>query len=63
MQDFETTKYTFDTQANRIFMAEQTKQLLDFAKNFPAPIGGSGWLNTDGTLDKTRGVQTWITHE
>lgn len=61
MQDFETTKYTFDTQANRIFMAEQTKQLLDFAKNFPAPIGGSGWLNTDGTLDKTRGVQTWIT--
>lgn len=44
MQDFETTKYAFGTQANRIFMAEQTKQLLDFAKNFPAPIGGSSFI-------------------
>ena len=44
-------RYTLGTEANRIFMASETYELLKFGKGFPAPNGGSGWLNADGTLD------------
>lgn len=54
-------QYQFGTQANRIFMANQTKELLQFASTFPAPIGGAGWLNDDGSLDPAHGIHTWIT--
>lgn len=54
-------KYRLGTQANRIFMAAQSYELLDFGKGFPAAIDGSGWLNSDGTIDQSQGVQTWIT--
>jgi mannose/cellobiose epimerase-like protein (N-acyl-D-glucosamine 2-epimerase family) len=54
-------RYTLGTEANRIFMASETYELLKFGKGFPAPNGGSGWLNADGTLDPSHGVETWIT--
>ena len=54
-------RYTLGTEANRIFMASETYELLKFGKGFPAPDGGSGWLNADGTLDPSHGVETWIT--
>ena len=56
-----TPRHRLGSQANRIFMASQTYGLLDFGRGFPAPIGGSGWLNNDGTLDPSHGIQTWIT--
>ncbi|MBW3077776.1 AGE family epimerase/isomerase [Bifidobacterium simiiventris] len=54
-------KYTLDTEANRIFMASETYELLNFGKGFPAAVGGSGWLNSDGTIDPSHGEETWIT--
>ena len=48
-------RYTLGTEANRIFMASETYELLKFGKGFPAPNGGSGWLNADGTLDPSHG--------
>jgi mannose/cellobiose epimerase-like protein (N-acyl-D-glucosamine 2-epimerase family) len=54
-------KYRLGAVANRIFMAHETYELLDFGTGFPAPDGGSGWLNADGSIDPTQGVQTWIT--
>ncbi|PJM79629.1 AGE family epimerase/isomerase [Bifidobacterium scaligerum] len=54
-------KYSLGTEANRIFMASETYELLKFGTGFPAPNGGSGWLNGDGSLDPSQGVQTWIT--
>lgn len=54
-------KYRLGTEANRIFMASETYELLRFGTGFPAPNGGSGWLNADGTLDPSHGVETWIT--
>lgn len=51
-------RYTLGTEANRIFMASETYELLKFGKGFPAPNGGSGWLNADGTLDPSHGVET-----
>ena len=51
-------RYTLGTEANRIFMASETYELLKFGKGFPAPDGGSGWLNADGTLDPSHGVET-----
>lgn len=54
-------RYALGTEANRIFMASETYELLKFGKGFPAPNGGSGWLNADGTLDPSHGVETWIT--
>lgn len=54
-------KYSLGTEANRIFMASQTYDLLNFGKGFPTTDGGSGWLNADGTIDPSHGVETWIT--
>ncbi|WEV69809.1 AGE family epimerase/isomerase [Bifidobacterium sp. ESL0775] len=54
-------KYQLDTEGNRLFMASQSYDLLDFGKGFPAPQGGSGWLDNDGTIDPSHGIQTWIT--
>ncbi|KFF31448.1 AGE family epimerase/isomerase [Bifidobacterium bombi] len=54
-------KYRLGTQSNRIFMASQTKNLLDFGRNFPVPQGGSGWLDAEGNVDASHGIQTWIT--
>lgn len=54
-------KYRLGTEANRVFMASQSYDLLRFGEGFPAPIGGSGWLDDEGGLDPSQGVQTWIT--
>ena len=31
-------RYTLGTEANRIFMASETYELLKFGKGFPAPV-------------------------
>ncbi|MEE8737568.1 MAG: AGE family epimerase/isomerase [Bifidobacterium sp.] len=54
-------KYRLGTQANRIFMASETYELLNFGRHFPAPQGGSGWLDDNGGIDPSQGIQTWIT--
>ncbi|MDF7664703.1 AGE family epimerase/isomerase [Bifidobacterium sp. ESL0745] len=54
-------KYELGTVANRTFMANQTYELLNFGKGFPVPQGGSGWLDDDGHIDPSHGIQTWIT--
>jgi mannose/cellobiose epimerase-like protein (N-acyl-D-glucosamine 2-epimerase family) len=54
-------KHRLGTEANRIFMASQTYELLDFGRHFPAAQGGSGWLDNHGDIDPSHGIQTWIT--
>lgn len=54
-------QYRYGTIANRVLLDRETTELLTFGRNFPAPGGGSGWLNADGTVDPARGVETWIT--
>jgi mannose/cellobiose epimerase-like protein (N-acyl-D-glucosamine 2-epimerase family) len=46
---------------DKLFLEKSAQGLLDFGVNFPAPNGGSGWLNDDGTLSGEHGVETWIT--
>jgi mannose/cellobiose epimerase-like protein (N-acyl-D-glucosamine 2-epimerase family) len=54
-------KYRLGSLANRTFMASETYELLDFGHRFPAAHGGSGWLDDNGDIDPSHGVQTWIT--
>lgn len=54
-------KYELGSEANRIFMASETYELLDFGRGFPAAQGGSGWLDDKGGIDPSHGIQTWIT--
>lgn len=54
-------QYQYGTSANKALLDRETTELLNFGRNFPAPGGGSGWLNADGTLDPAQGVETWIT--
>lgn len=54
-------RYQLRNEANKIFMASQTYDLLDFGRNFPTEQGGAGWLDSRGNIDKSRGIQTWIT--
>lgn len=54
-------RYRLGTEANRVFMSSQTYELLRFGRKFPAAIGGSGWLDDNGNIDPSQGVQTWIT--
>lgn len=54
-------RYQLGNEANRIFMASQTYGFMDFGRGFPTKQGGAGWLNDDGSLDRSQGIQTWIT--
>ncbi|RBP98534.1 N-acyl-D-glucosamine 2-epimerase [Bifidobacterium aemilianum] len=54
-------KYELGSEANRIFMASESYELLDFGTGFPAPQGGSGWLDDQGGIDQSQGIHTWIT--
>ncbi len=47
--------------AHHDFLRAHAVSLLEFAKDFPAPVGGSGWLDNDGRVDLTQSVHTWIT--
>ena len=53
--------YEYGTDANTALLARETSELLAFGRNFPAPNGGSGWLDATGQLDPSHGVETWIT--
>ncbi|KAB8287550.1 N-acyl-D-glucosamine 2-epimerase [Bifidobacterium avesanii] len=53
--------YQLGTDENREFLKAAGEDLLAFGHNFPAPNGGSLWLNADGTTDPSHGVETWIT--
>jgi mannose/cellobiose epimerase-like protein (N-acyl-D-glucosamine 2-epimerase family) len=53
-------KYELGTQANRLFMADQTYNLLNFGRGVAAPWGGAGWLDDFGRIDVGEGVHTWI---
>lgn len=54
-------KYELGSVANRLFMANETYELLDFGKGFAMPQGGSGWLDDNGRIDPSHGIATWIT--
>jgi mannose/cellobiose epimerase-like protein (N-acyl-D-glucosamine 2-epimerase family) len=55
-----TKKYQLGTQANRLFMASQSYNLLNFGRGVAAPWGGAGWLDNFGRIDVSHGVHTWI---
>ena len=54
-------KYTLDTDENRAFLKDEREELLLFGRHFPSPGGGSYYLGSDGTPDKDRPRETWIT--
>lgn len=54
-------KYMLGTQANRLFQADQSLDLLRFGRGVATPGGGAGWLDDHGRIDPSEGVQTWIT--
>lgn len=53
-------RYEFGTQANRLFQADQSLNLLRFGRGVATPGGGAGWLDDFGRIDPSHGVQTWI---
>lgn len=54
-------KYIIDTDENKRFMNELTRDLLRFGHRFPAPTGSSYYLGDDGTPWTDRPRETWIT--
>ena len=42
-------------------LVAETERLLDFGRRFPAPDGGSYWLDSVGQPDPAQPVFTWIT--
>jgi mannose/cellobiose epimerase-like protein (N-acyl-D-glucosamine 2-epimerase family) len=50
-----------DNMYNNKEIVEKTKSLIEFGSGFPAQIDGSGWLDSQGHIDKKRGIETWIT--
>ena len=57
----EEAAYQLGTDENREYLKALGEDLLAFGHNFPAPQGGSMWLNADGSTDPSQGIQTWIT--
>lgn len=43
------------------WLESETVRLLDFARASGDPLGGFGWLGDDGTLDRKRDAELWIT--
>ncbi|MDO5065889.1 MAG: AGE family epimerase/isomerase [Propionibacteriaceae bacterium] len=43
------------------WLRQETRRLLDFARNCPVPGAGAAWLNSDGSLDLERPPATWVT--
>ena len=46
-------KYQWNTEENRLFLAEIRQNLLDFGRQFPSPGGGSWYLGDDGSRRNT----------
>ncbi|OZG67635.1 N-acyl-D-glucosamine 2-epimerase [Bifidobacterium aquikefiri] len=53
--------YVLGTDENREFLGKVRDDLLGFGHRFPAPQGGSYWLDDVGEPDPSEGIQTWIT--
>jgi sulfoquinovose isomerase len=43
------------------WLESETVRLLEFARASREPLGGFGWLGEDGTLDRKRDSELWIT--
>ena len=54
-------RYQYGTEANGELLSRETKELLEFGRRFPAKIGGSTWLDSEGNPDLSHGIETWIT--
>lgn len=50
-----------DRPDHRAWLTRERARLLDFGRNVVLPGGGAGWLDSVGTVDAGRGIQTWIT--
>lgn len=57
----DTDAYVLGTDQNREFLRKVREDLLEFGHHFPAPQGGSYWLDALGRPDPSEGIQTWIT--
>lgn len=53
--------YIFDSPENHAMLNAESHELLHFGHQFPAPGGGSYWLDDNGAPDPSHGIQTWIT--
>lgn len=53
--------YIFGSAANSALLHAESDELLRFGHHFPAPNGGSYWLDDNGEPDPSHGIQTWIT--
>ena len=53
--------YVFSSEENHALLEAETNELLHFGHNFPAPQGGSYWLDDTGNPDLTQNIHTWIT--
>ena len=55
------TKYTLDSEENKVFLKENAEALLTFGKKFPSPQGSAWYLDENGEPEKNWPRQTWIT--
>lgn len=46
--------YVFGSEENHALLEAETNELLHFGHNFPAPQGGSYWLDDTGNPDLTQ---------
>ena len=53
--------YVFGSPENHDLLEAESNELLHFGHRFPAPNGGSTWLDDRGNPDPSHGIQTWIT--
>ena len=53
--------YVFGSEENHDLLEAEANELLHFGHNFPAPQGGSYWLDDTGNPDLTQSIHTWIT--
>ncbi|MBM6700303.1 AGE family epimerase/isomerase [Bifidobacterium pullorum subsp. saeculare] len=53
--------YAYGTADNIALLDRETQELVNFGRHFPAPNGGSAWLDSTGQPDPSHGVETWIT--
>jgi mannose/cellobiose epimerase-like protein (N-acyl-D-glucosamine 2-epimerase family) len=53
--------YTFGTPEHQQFLADQTRELLEFGKRFPWPGGGASYLRDDGSPWPGQGLEAYET--
>lgn len=51
--------YVFGSPENHDLLEAESNELLHFGHRFPAPNGGSTWLDDRGNPDPSHGIQTW----